>query len=363
MIKFSSSRPRRPVRNPALIRPNWLSGDPRDPQKLWLDKNENVDPELSRLTSEILQSLPVKCITSYPDAAHLYRKLSTSLELGAEHLLLSAGSDGSIRAAFEAYVEPGDTVIHPNPTFAMYSVYCQIYGANEVPLDYRPSKKGPLLKTQEVIDIINTAKAKLVCLPNPDSPTGTVFLPNDLRAIIEAAGEAGSMMLIDEAYYPFYEESALLWVQEYGHLIVTRSTGKAWGIAGMRIGYSAASPEIAANLHKVRAMYETNTMAMAMFERLLDHQGEILASVRRLLNGKAFFLKAMEELGFRTLHNHGNFTHVAFGDKAPAIHAALADLVYYRQDFSQDCLKGFSRFSVAPEELIAPVIERIRSIA
>ena len=360
MTKFKTPRPRRPVSDPALSRPNWLAGDVRDPEMLWLDKNENIDPELARLTTKILHSLPAHAAFAYPEPAALYHKLGASVGLGAEHMLLSAGSDGSIRAAFEAYVEPGDVIIHPNPTFTMYSVYCQIYGAKAVTLDYRASADGPILDVEDVIRAIRTAAAKLVCLANPDSPTGTVFSPSDLRAIVEAAGEAGSVMLVDEAYYPFYEETALPWVRDYGHLIVTRSTGKAWGIAGLRIGYAVAAPEIATILHKVRAMYETSTVAMTLFERLLDHEDAMRASVSRILDGKAVFLEAMEAFGFKTLHNHGNFCHVAFGEQAPAIHAALAEHVYYRRDFTQDCLKGFSRFSVAPEELLAPVIEKIR---
>lgn len=355
-------KPQKSISNPTLSRPDWLKSAARESHKLWLDKNENVDPELAKLTSEIMRSLPSEAIYSYPDSAELYRKLSDSVGVKPEHLMLSAGSDGAIRAAFEAYVEPGDIVVHPNPTFAMYSVYCQIYGARAVTLDYQSSPTGPFLDADDVLHIIRNASAKLVCLPNPDSPTGTIFTPDELRAIIEAAGEAGSLMLIDEAYYPFYEETVLPWVQQYGHLMVTRSTGKAWGIAGFRIGFAAAAPEVAVTLHKVRAMYETSTIAMAMFDRLLDHEDAVQASVRRLLDGKVVFLEAMDKMGFKTLRNHGNFTHVAFGELATDIHTALTEVAYYRQDFSQDCLKGFSRFSVAPKELFSPIITCIQEI-
>jgi histidinol-phosphate aminotransferase len=109
-------------------------------------------------------------------------------------LLLSAGSDGAIRSAFEAYVEPGDVVIHTNPTFAMYSVYCQMYGAQSITLDYELGNDGPVLRPEDIITTIKSASPKLVCLPNPDSPTGTVFEPNDLRAIVEAAGQSGALM-------------------------------------------------------------------------------------------------------------------------------------------------------------------------
>ena len=184
-----------------------------------------------------------------------------------------------------------------------------------------------------------------------------------MRAIIEAAGDAGAIMLVDEAYYPFHDETVLPWVAEYDHLVVTRSTGKAWGLAGFRIGYAAASADVATMLHKVRAMYETNTVAVAVFEAMLDHEQDMLASVQRLEDGKALFLEAMRERGFRTLNGKGNFLHVAFGVSAPEVHETLSDMVYYRKDFTEPCLQGFSRFSTTTPELFQPVIDRIRSAA
>ncbi len=148
-------------------------------------------------------------------------------------------------------------------------------------------------------------------------------------------------------------------MRDYPHLMVTRSTGKAWGLAGLRIGYAVASPRIATLLHKVRPMYEVSTVAAAVFERLLDHAGAMAASVERLMAGKAAFLDAMAGLGFPVVAGHGNFAHVAFGEAAPRIHAALADIATYRRDFAEPCLKGFSRFSATTPELFQPVIEAI----
>jgi histidinol-phosphate aminotransferase len=187
-----------------------------------------------------------------------------------------------------------------------------------------------------------------------------VFPPDELRAIADAAGAAGALMLVDEAYHPFYAETALPWIGEYPHLVVTRSTGKAWAMAGLRIGYAAAAADVAAVLHKVRPMYETSTLAVAVFERMLDHTDEMVASVRRLDEGKQAFLGTMRGLGLRTLDGYGNFLHVAFGAKARAVHAALDGIVYYRRDSADPCLKGFSRFSATTRERFQPVIERIR---
>lgn len=359
----SIPEPRPALRDPALFRPDWTQSAARDPGLLWLDKNEGNDPELAAVVSEVMASLPKTAYSTYPDCAPLYCKLADKLTVAPENLILTAGADGAIRSVFEAYVAPGDTVIHTVPTFAMYSVYTRMFGARGVGLEYTPSNAGPVLRAETVIAAIENQRPKLVCLPNPDSPTGTAFSPSDLEAIVRAAAEMGALILIDEAYCPFYEHTAIGWIPCYPQLVVARSTGKAWGSAGLRIGYAVGSREVIAMLHKIRPMYEVNSVAVAALERLLDREDAMLASVARLNQGKAVFLAAMHELGFRTLQGHGNFAHVAFGSRAPAIHGALSSVVYYRKDFAEPCLAGFSRFSSTTPALFERVIDAIRAAA
>lgn len=330
---------------------------------LWLDKNENPDPTLAAVVRDAIASVPPNAHFTYPDLAPLYAKLAALVGVGPENLILAPGSDGAIRAVYETFVSPGEAVILPEPTFAMYPVYSRIYGARAVPLAYAPSNAGPVLAADTVIDAIAREQPRLVCLSNPDSPTGTAMPAADLERTIVAAGEAGAVMLVDEAYFPFHPETAVPMIARYPHLAVVRSTAKAWGMAGLRVGYAVADERMAALLHKVRPMYEVGTFSAWVLDRMLDRHDAVMASVARLEAGKRSFLDAMDRLGFRTLRGAGNFCHVAFGARADVIHAALADLVYYRKDFAEPCLKGFARFSAATPEQIAPVIQRIEKAA
>jgi histidinol-phosphate aminotransferase len=115
--------------NPVLQRPSALSSTPRDAGRLWLDKNENLDEELEAVLHGVLRALPARALNTYPEAGEVYRKLARWLGIGPEHLLLTPGSDGAIRLVFEAFVEEGDAVVHTAPTFAMYPVYSQMFGA------------------------------------------------------------------------------------------------------------------------------------------------------------------------------------------------------------------------------------------
>lgn len=352
-------RARPEVAEPGLMRPDWIKNLTRDPKLLWLDKNENTDPEHLRAIAEVLAGIDPLTYATYPEASELYEKLARYLGVKPEQLMVAAGSDGIIRSVYESFVSPGDTVITTVPTFAMYDVYCRIYGARKVGLEYRPSNTGPILAAEEIVDAIKAEKPRLVGLPNPDSPTGTVFNLEEMRTIIKAAGEASAVMLVDEAYYPFHADSVLPLIEEFPHLVVARSTAKAWGLAGLRVGYAVTSPEIARILHKVKSMYECSTFGMVGLSHFLDRPELMEKTVARLEEGKNGFLDAMEKLGFRVLRGKGNFCHVAFGAQAEAVHRALSDVCYYRKDFNEPCLKGFSRFSSTTKERFAPVIAAI----
>ena len=168
----------------------------RNRKLLWLDKNENIDPKLAALTTRILSEIDPIAIYTYPEFHAIYEKLSHHLGVAVDRLVLTAGSDFAIRSVFEAFVRSGDVVVHTFPTYAMYPFYADLYGAETVRLDYSVSQDGPRLEALRVIEMISRVRPKLVCLPNPDSPTGTVFDPDAMRHIIETAERFGSLILV-----------------------------------------------------------------------------------------------------------------------------------------------------------------------
>ncbi len=365
MITHTSFVPpvRPEIANPALQRPDWTKAGARDPQLLWLDKNENTDPLLAAVTARVLAEMDPRAVAVYPDCAPLYLALAEHLKVSPRSLYLAPGSDGIIGSVFRAFIAPGDRVLHTRPTYQMYPVYCQISGAEAIPVDYDASDEGPRLAATTLIRAIVDCRPKLVCLPNPDSPTGTAFDPDSLRQITGAALQVGAMMLVDEAYHPFCPHTAAPLIAEHPNVIVVRTFSKAWGLTGLRLGYSVTSEEVTPLLHKVRPNYEVNQVAVVMAVRMLtEFAHEMAASVRRLNDGRDRFLAAMSRLGLRTLRSEGSFAHVAFGPHADAVHSALASVALYRKGFNEPCLKGFSRFSSTTPELFQRVIDSVRAV-
>ena len=353
--------PRTPLLNPDLIRPDWQKIAPRPRDALWLDKNENLDPVLGRFMAGILRELDPICLATYPECGEAYRKLARWLDVPPAALILTPGSDGAIRVTFEAFVAEGDKVVHTAPTFAMYPVYCRMFGAQALPLAYERGSHGPVLGVERILAHLDRVRPRLFCLPNPDSPTGTVLRPDELRAVIELCARLDAVVLIDEAYHPFYDGTCIAWTREFQNLVVARTFAKAWGLAGLRLGYAVGHPDTIRYLHKLRPMYEAGALAVAFLERALDHVDAMMASVRRLNDGKRHFAGEMAKLGFDTPRTHGNFQHVAFGSHAEAVHRALQNHVLYRRDSGDECLRGYSRFSAATIENFFPVVALIQS--
>lgn len=350
-----SIRPRRSLADPALRRPSALKSVPRDASLLWLDKNENLDPALMEVARDVLMNTPPVALATYPEAGEVYRKLAAWAGVSPESLLLTPGSDGAIRLVFEAFVEHGEPVVHTSPTFAMYPVYSQMFGAAVTTIEYGASPHGPSLDLDRLTAVIRETRPKLVCLPNPDSPTGTTVPEEALRDLLAECEAAEAVLLLDEAYHPFHPWTAAPWTAGSRNLIIARTCAKAWGAAGLRVGYAIAHPDTIGLLHKMRPMYEVSTIAVEFLSRMLDRQADMQASVDRLQAGKRFFAAAMAAHGFPVLMTAGNFMHVKFGERAPRVHAALNGRVLYRADFDHPSLAGYSRFSVAPQPIMAKV--------
>ena len=342
-----------------LQRPSWISQDHRSLDRLWLDKNECTDPKMNKVVSQSLSKISAETVFSYPDLDVLYQKVAIFANVLPENILLASGSDGAIRACFESCIESGDKVILTRPTFAMYDIYSKIYGAEVTWIDYEASENGPVLTVDKFVSTIEKIKPKMVCLPNPDSPTGTIFTPKDLRKIVDIADKVGALMLIDEAYHPLYQWTAAPWVNEYKNLVVTRSFSKAWGAAGLRVGYALANNELITLIHKQRPMYEIGSVSAKTIEILLAYEADMMLSVERVNAGKKYFQDAMKEIGFSTYKSYGNFLHIKFGNHVNDVHTALEGLVCYRKDFNESCLKGYSRFSATTVEMFEPIVNCI----
>ena len=280
--------------------------------KLRLDKNENVAGLPEELIQDALSTLTAESIAIYPEVQPLYNKLAESLGVGVGNLMLAAGSDPAIKSLYELFVGEGDTVVLPKPTYAMFHVYAGMFGAEAVNIQYGADLS---LDQDAILDAISP-DVQMVAIANPNSPTGTIVDEGFLRRVVEKAQSAGVVALIDEAYYPFYSGTMLPYVNEYDNMVVTRTFSKAYGLAGLRLGYVAGSEGLIDLLKKVRPMYEVTGLAVHFGCYILDHMDAVDTYVKQVDEGKRYLAGEMANLGFETHPTHANFMHVRIPDEA-----------------------------------------------
>jgi histidinol-phosphate aminotransferase len=343
-----------------ISRPNWLSDSQRDPKKIWLDKNENTDEDLAKYIKNILINIKYSYFNTYPDLKKLYIKLSKNIAISPKKILLTNGSDGGIRSVFESFVNPNDLILRTEPTFAMYSIYSKIYKAKEILLKYNTNYS---LDINFIIETLRLKKPKLLCLPNPDSPTGQIIVQKSIDQILNVALKSRTFVLLDEAYYEYYKKTNIYNVNKYKNLIITRTAGKAYGLSGARIGYLVANEAIIQKLHQTKPMYEVNYIGAELFYMLLKKKNNKFVEkiIKQHLASKKYFELELKKLNFHFVKTYSNFVIVDFGLKTRNILLHLKKICYFRY-FKEGLLKGKVRFSLTNMTNFIKIIKVIKKV-
>ena len=327
---------------------------------LRLDKNEHVVGLPDEFFRDALKGLTPESIATYPEVRPLYSKLAESLSVSEGNLMLAAGSDPAIKSLYELFVGEGDRVVLPKPTYAMFLVYAQMFGATAVNVAYGADLS---IDRRALLDAIGP-DVQMVAIANPNSPTGTVLDEEFLLEVVEKARDAGVVALIDEAYYPFYSRTMLPHIRHYDNLVVSRTFSKAYGLAGLRLGYVAASESMIDLLMKVRPMYEVTGVAVHFGCYVLDHIDEIEAYVERVQEGKGYLASEMTALGFGTHPTNANFMHVRIEDESvrSAITRGLGDRDVLITGSQGPPLEDCIRITLGPREQMETVVQGIREV-
>jgi histidinol-phosphate aminotransferase len=329
--------------------------------RICLDRNERTVPFPPDILAEMLRSVHSSLLNHYPNPDPLYQRMSRSLELPEDHLYLTNGSDAAVRMLFQTFVRPGDAVVLALPSYAMYGIYAKIFQARPQTVSYRDN----LTLDVNQIERLLQEKPRLLMLANPDQPTGAVLEPETLRRLAQTARDRDVLMVIDEAYFPFYPKSAIGWIREIESLVVTRSFSKAGGLAGLRLGYFAARPEVIKSVSRVRGAHEVNAMAIAMGSYILDHPELSQAYIRQAENGRAVLKRFTDELHLEFPTCPANFQLIGFPGKisTKAIVEGLKAKGYLvKGEFSFPGLQRFIRVTLADAATMDGFVRALRKV-
>lgn len=338
------------VKNPTKSRYGFLR----------LDKNENTIPLPESLVKKIREEITPEFLMVYPEIDPLYEKIAQWLHCQISNLYLASGSDGAIKTIFETYVSPGDTVMILDPTYAMFYVYIKLFQASLSPIKYGP---GLTLSKEDILNQMRREKPRLVCIANPNSPTGTVLRGGEIEEIVALGRDLQSVVMIDEAYGLYWHETAISLISQYPNLVVTRSFSKAVGLAAVRLGLAAGHPEIISTLHTFRPMYETNAFAVRAAQIVLDHSTLIQENVKKTLEGRDFLEVELKKMGIPFYKSNANFMNIRVGspEKSVSIVKRLFDKkILIAGGFKDENLKDCIRVSIGSVEQMGQFLQEFR---
>ncbi|TWI61796.1 histidinol-phosphate aminotransferase [Pseudoduganella lurida] len=291
-----------------------------------LDAMENPYQLPEALRRELGQRLADVALNRYPAAAYgpLKERIRAKLGIPAGYdVLLGNGSDEliAIMAAACATQEREDrraVMLAPVPAFVMFQRSAQVAGMDFVGV---PLKADFTLDLPAMLAAIEQHRPALIFLAYPNNPTGNLFDANDIEAILRAQGERG-LVVVDEAYEPFAQQSFMPRLPEFDNLIVMRTLSKL-GLAGIRLGYMSAAPALLAQFEKVRPPYNINVMTQAAAEFALDHVEVLNEQARLLREQRAVLTAALAAVpGVQVYPSAANFITIRVPD-ADSIHAKL----------------------------------------
>ncbi len=348
--------------NPAILGLQRAAEDMRGRERyVRLDRNERVTPFSNAEFAAILGSLRAEEFCAYPDPSPLVDRLSRALSVPASWIYLTNGSDAAIRKVFQAFVRPGDAVLLADPTYAMYPIYTQMFGGHADIVSYRDDRTLDVAAFRRRL----AARPRIAAIACPDQPTGAVLSIGDLRGIAAEARLQGTLVIIDEAYYPFHPATAVALVAELDNVVITRTFSKVGGLAGLRLGYLVAQPEIVDVVDKVRGAHEVNAVAIHAGAFVLDHPEIGEAFVRDLEAGRTLLTAAAADLGLAVPPCPANFQLI---ELPPALNpSAVVDALKQRGylvkgGFPHPSVARCIRVTLAGPEVMALFTQALREV-
>ncbi|MFC7203823.1 histidinol-phosphate transaminase [Haloferax namakaokahaiae] len=330
-----------------------LGLDPDDLTKL--SSNENPHGASPKAVEAIEDAAPT--VSVYPKTSHtdLTEELAAKWDLESEQVWVSPGADGSIDYLTRAMLEPGDEILEPHPGFSYYSMSARYHhgDANQ----YEVSKAADFEQTADLV--LDTYDGeRMVYLTTPHNPTGALFPTEEIEELAESVDDH-TLIIVDEAYAEYADEpSAIELLSDYDNIAVLRTFSKAYGLAGLRIGYSCVPESWADAYARVNTPFAASEIACRAALAALADPDHVEKSVESAKWARDY-LRA--ELDVPTWESAGNFVLAEVGDGTAVSEAAQREGVIIR-DCTSFGLPGCVRVSCGTEEQTKRAVEVLNRI-
>lgn len=335
-----------------------------------LSSNENPLGPSPKVVKEIVKSIEEGelNLSLYPWERNeeelrdeISRYVGASARIGKENIVIGAGVDGVLDTLVKIFIETGDEALIPIPTFSLYESLVKIAGGMP---GYVKRKSGEFgIPLDELISACNE-KTKMIFSSSPNNPTGNCIPEAEMRAIIESAPKV--MVVIDEAYVEFADSSLVNLVKEYENVLVLRTFSKAFGLAGLRVGYAVIPEWLASAYKKVSIPFSVNSVAIKAAISALRDKEHLRKSVKLVKHEREFLLENLQRRFLKVYPSQANFVLV---DVSPRKSYEVYEELMKNGLIVRDCASfrgagdSFIRITVGTSEQNELVVEALKQIS
>jgi histidinol-phosphate aminotransferase len=289
-------------------------------------------------------------VSRYPSAYSDELKAAIAADNGVEpsQILVGCGSDDVIDSILRAVAEPGDVLAQLTPTFSMVRSFaaCSRLKLRDVPRN-----------SADVIAEVRKASAAIVYACSPNNPTGDLIASQTIERIVDT----NSVVIVDEAYIDFGGTSAVGMLDERSNLLITRTFSKAYGLAGLRVGYAIGDPRLIGRVEAARGPYKVTTIAERVAIEVLQNDGGwVRDKVAETITNRRRFTEALVTLGLEPIESEANFVLVPVDDSTSMSNELRTRGIGVRAFRGLDGIGDAIRITIGPWEMMAQCIGALR---
>lgn len=350
-----------------LIRPEIRSFTPynanQQPYKIKLDANEspfNIPAEARQKLADFILNDPKLNLYPDTDSNELREAISRNWGVEKEMVLVGTGSDQLIQVIANAFIGCGDKVLYPVPSFGMYKDSCIIAGGAAVKYELDPENNYEYSK-EKIVEAYIEQKPKIIYICNPNNPTGNLMPVDDILEVVRYC--KNSVVIVDEAYAEFCDATVIPYVEKYENLLVLRTFSKAYGIAGVRCGYSIASAKLTGIVNLTKPPYNISSLSQLVAMLVLEEKGQIEENIAYLVKERDWLAAELLKVkGIKVYNSAANFILIRI-ENSKEVYKKLCEKGIFIRAFGQaPMLEGCMRISIGTHEQNAILLDEIKAI-
>ncbi len=327
----------------------------------WVKINTNENPyPPSPMVEEAIRASMGEDLRLYPDPLSwgVREAVARLHELDAKNVIVGNGSDDILNLLVRAFSTAEEAAGFTLPSYSLYPVLCGIQNSSTVEIPFDRAMGLPL-------DAIVKSGARILFFTSPNAPTGVGFSNDSLRALL---GAFDGIVVVDEAYADFAQENAVELLGEFSNLVITRTLSKSYALAGLRVGYGLASPEVIEALDRVRDSYNVNSLSQAGAIAALKDQSYMKAIAGKVARTRDYYYFEFTNLGWFTYQSQANmlFTEPvnSAGERGASVAVELFEYLKERKVLvryfpGHALTESFLRISVGDEDQMLKLSETI----